>query len=221
MSRELGFSPASVVADVGSGTGILSELFLKNGNQVFGIEPNQKMRIIAEKLLSSYPNFQSIEASAESTGLSSHTVDFITAAQAFHWFEPEKTRQEFRRILKADGWVLLIWNTRKKSTPFLWAYDELVRECSRDQHASRHEDLSDKVLRDFLGENREARFDNSQILDYESLLGRLLSSSYVPLKGSSMHDRMVHKLAGIFARYQVNGVVQLEYDTEVHYSQLP
>ena len=221
MSRELGFSSASVVADVGSGTGILSELFLKNGNQVFGIEPNQEMRMIAERLLSSYPNFRSIDASAESTGLPSRTVDFIMAAQAFHWFDPEKARQEFRRILRNRGWVLLIWNTRKKSTPFLRAYDELVRECSRDQHAVRHEDLSDKALRDFLGEYREARFDNSQILDYKSLLGRLLSSSYAPLKGNPMHERMVNKLAGLFARYQVNGVVQLQYETEVHYSQLP
>ena len=106
------------------------------------------------------------------------------AAQAFHWFDPEKARQEFRRILKNRGWVLLIWNTRRKSTPFLRAYDELVCECSRDQHAVRHEDLSDKALRDFLGEYREVKFDNSQTLDYESLLGRVLSSSYAPLKGN-------------------------------------
>lgn len=220
MSRELGLSPSSVVADVGSGTGIFSELFLKNGNRVFSIEPNQEMRITAEQLLSSYPNFRSIEGYAESTGLPSHTVDFITAAQAFHWFEPEKSRQEFRRVLRADGWVLLVWNTRKTSTPFLCAYDELVRECSRDQHAVRHEDLSGQMLRDFLGENREVRFDNIQILDFQGLLGRLLSSSYSPLKGSPMHDRIVNKLLGIFARYQVNGVVQLEYDTEVYCSQL-
>ncbi len=91
------FSPADQVADVGSGTGILAELFLKNGNRVYGVEPNAEMRSAAEAALAGYANFFSVAGKAEASGLATKSVDLVTAGQAFHWFDAEKARVEFRR----------------------------------------------------------------------------------------------------------------------------
>jgi len=219
LEQELSFSQASVVADVGSGTGILSELLLKNGNRVFGVEPNEDMRRTAEVNLAKYHNFSSISGSAESTTLESGTVDFITAAQSFHWFNAEQTRTEFRRILRDRGWVVLIWNTRKTSSPFLQAYDELVSWVS-DGRRVRHEDVNAQALRSFLGDYRAVKLDNSQESDYEGLVGRLLSASYAPLRGEPLFDEMITKISELFTRHQVGGVVTFEYATEVYAGQL-
>lgn len=219
MEQDLCFSQASVVADVGSGTGILSELLLKNGNRVFGVEPNEDMRRTAEANLAKYENYRSIGGSAESTTLENGSVDFITAAQSFHWFNPEQTRAEFRRILRHDGWVVLIWNTRRTSTPFLQAYDEVVSWISDNQRV-RHEDLSDQALRSFLGDYRAVKLDNSQELDYEGLVGRFLSASYAPLRGEPLFDEMIAKISDVFNRHQVDGVVTFDYVTEVYAGQL-
>jgi len=123
LAKDCGLTDTSVVADIGSGTGILSEVFLKNGNQVFGVEPNLKMREAGERLLGSYPDFSSVHGTAEATALPDSSVGFITAGQAFHWFDRERARKEFARILKPDGWVALIWNERLTDTsPFSRAY---------------------------------------------------------------------------------------------------
>ena len=207
------------MADVGSGTGILCELLLKNGNRVFGVEPNEDMRRTAEANLSKYKNFRSINGSAESTTLEDGSVDFITAAQSFHWFDAEETRAEFRRILRDGGWVVLIWNTRKTSSPFLQAYDDLVSWLSDDRRV-RHEDVSAQALRSFLGDYRAAKLDNSQESDYEGLVGRLLSASYAPLRGEPLFEEMITKVSELFNQHQVDGVVTFEYVTEVYAGQL-
>ena len=126
MRERLSFSQQSVVADIGSGTGILTELLLKNGNTVLAIEPNDDMRETARARLSHYPTFRSVNGSAESTTLERKSVDFVTAAQSFHWFQQAAAKREFRRILRVNGWVVLIWNTRKTSAPFLQGYADLV-----------------------------------------------------------------------------------------------
>ena len=219
LEQNLCFSQASVVADVGSGTGILSKLLLEHGNSVFGVEPNEDMRRTAESNLAKYPNYTSIGGSAESTTLEDGSVDFITAAQSFHWFNPERAKVEFRRVIRREGWVVLIWNTRRTSTPFLQAYDALVSWIPDNQRA-RHEDLGDQALRSFLGDYRAVKLDNSQELDYEGLVGRLLSSSYAPLRGEPLFDEMIAKVSDLFNRYQVDGVVTLDYVTEVYAGQL-
>ena len=90
----IALTPRTVIADVGSGTGISTELFLQNGNTVFAIEPNPEMRAAAERLLGGRPNFHSVRGTAEATTLPDGSVDCVVAAQAFHWFDPEKTRVE-------------------------------------------------------------------------------------------------------------------------------
>ena len=222
MEDELGLSEASIIADVGSGTGILSELFLKHGNPVFGVEPNMEMRNIAEALLSQYPSFKSRDGTAEATTLAAASIDFVTAAQAFHWFDRLKTHAEFLRILKPHGWVLLIWNTRKNSPGFMEAYERLVSEYANRAHSRRtaKDKVGDQALSTFLGEYKVKTFSNNQILDFEGLAGRLLSSSYVPLHGEARYDSMMGGLRKLFDSYQEGGIVGLEYETETYYSQL-
>lgn len=220
LEHELSFSRAAIVADVGSGTGILSEMLLKNGNTVFGIEPNEDMRKTAETNLLMYPNFRSINGSAETTTLANDSVDFITAAQSFHWFDPPRAKTEFRRILRYGGWVVLVWNTRKTSTPFLQAYDQLTKEAAMKKRRVRHEEITGASLSRFLGSYRAVKFPNSQDLDYDGLVGRLLSASYAPLPGEPSHEQTLARLSEIFNRYQVKGVVEFEYETEMYAGQL-
>ena len=132
LQTECGLTPRSAVADIGSGTGKLSELFLRNGNSVYGVEPNPEMRLAGENLLSSYPGFVSVAGSAEATTLPDQSADFITAGQAFHWFDQKLARQGFERILKPDGLVVLVWNERLTDTSFLEAYEMLTQTYATD-----------------------------------------------------------------------------------------
>ncbi len=166
---------SAVIADIGSGTGISSRLFLENGNRVFGIEPNDEMRKAAEAGLANFPNFLSVSGTSDNTGLPVQSVDFIVAAQAFHWFEKTKTRLEFSRILRENGYVVLIWNNRRlKSTEFLRVYETFLIEFGTDYREVRHENISDVILNEFF-KNRfqKAVIPNSQIPDFEGLKGRV------------------------------------------------
>ncbi|MFX0023280.1 MAG: class I SAM-dependent methyltransferase [Candidatus Hermodarchaeota archaeon] len=214
----------SKVADIGSGTGILSELFLKEGNKVYGIEPNSDMRAAAEGILSEYSNFSSIDGSAEKSNLESNTIDVITAGQAFHWFDLEKARIEFSRILKSEGWVVLIWNRRKKRTnEFLKEYEKFLLKYGTDYKAIEKSKLEfDK----FFGRSEsnmnyfKVHYDNFQIFNYEGLEGRLLSTSYIPLDDNPKFNAMLLDLKQLFDKFQKDGLIRFEYDTEIIYGQL-
>jgi SAM-dependent methyltransferase len=221
-AEQCGLTRASVIADVGSGTGILTELLLKNGSPVFGVEPNREMREAAERLLSKHLNFASISGTAESTTLKDQSVDVITAGQAFHWFDREKTRQEFLRILKPGGWVVLIWNDRSTSaTPFLKAYEDLLMAYATDYAAVNHKQIDASVIGPFFGGGfKHAIFPNEQVFDFEGLKGRLLSSSYAPETGHPRHAPMLTALRGVFDEHQKSGRVTFEYDTAVYYGRL-
>ena len=219
---ECGLLPDSVVADVGSGTGILSELFLRHGNTVYGIEPNEEMRAAAERLLKDYKNFQSIDGSAEATTLAADSVDFVTAGQAFHWFDQIKAHQEFARILKPEGWAVLIWNERRlDSTPFLRAYEDLLLEFGTDYNQVRHENVEKDIAGFFAPEECElAAFENLQKFDFEGLRGRLLSSSYIPAPRDRKYQPMLERLRETFLAFQKDDKVIVEYDTKVYYGHL-
>src|SRR4051794_38465761 len=142
LKKSYGLTSLNVVADIGSGTGISTELFLSNGNPVVGVEPNNEMRIAAERLLKAFPNFHSVSGTAEATTLDSSSFDFIVSGQAFHWFNREQARKEFVRILKPEGWVVLIWNDRKTdSTPFLEAYEQLLKTYGTDYEKVNHKQI--------------------------------------------------------------------------------
>ena len=232
---ECQFTSASVVADIGSGTGILTELLLGQGNEVFAVEPNREMREAAERQLDRQAGFHSIDGRAEATTLPAGSIDLITASQAFHWFKPELARQEFRRILKPggaqpdtlkrglqpSGWVALIWNERHGgSDPFLEAYDELLVKHAIGYAGSGHHDVEGIGAFFGLAGFREATFPNWQTLDFEGLKGRLLSSSYAPEPGHPQHLPMLDGLKGIFRQHQAKGRVTFKYDTLVFYGRL-
>ncbi len=218
LQDEAGLTPKSIIADIGSGTGISAEFFLKAGCTVHAVEPNGDMRAAAERLLAHYPSFHSVSASAQATTLPDHSIDLIVAAQAFHWFNTPATRAEFTRILKPGGHISLIWNERKlDSTPFLHAFEQLLLTFGTDYTQIRHENVDAAALSSFFsGPYATHTFPNEQRFDFEGLKGRLLSSSYAPAPGQPRHDEMIAELRCIFDEHQMSGQISFEYDTRVH-----
>jgi SAM-dependent methyltransferase len=223
LKTECGLTRSSVVADVGSGTGLLSRLFLENGNRVFGVEPNEEMRAGGEGLLRDYPRFTSVDGTAEDTTLEADSVDFVTAGQALHWFDLAASRAEFARILRPGGWIMIVWNApRKGATPFLAAYESLLLTHGTDYtRLGRYGDGA-RIVRDFFGSNTfETRtFDNRQTFDLDGFKGRLSSASYVPGPGQPGHDAMMRDAEIIFRAHETDGEVTFEYDTRVYYGRL-
>ncbi len=214
---------AATIADIGSGTGLLSEIFLKDGYRVFGVEPNTDMRLAGQQFLRNYPRFMSVAATAEETTLDRHDIDMITVGQAFHWFNREKTRQEFARILKPDGWVVLVWNIPRRHTPFLAVYEQFWRTYLDPQSHSSGMDTQafDGELRAWYspGIVNIKAFDNSQVVDYEGLKGRVLSSSFAPTPEQPEYTAMLEELETVFQNHQVHGNVAIEYECRMCYGQ--
>jgi len=145
-----GLTDAAIIADIGSGTGVLTEMLLQNGNQVYGVEPNRSMREAGERQLQHHARFHSVNGTAEATTLANASVDFVTAGQAFHWFDRNAAKAEFRRILRHGGWVALIWNERRTdSTAFSRDYDALVHAFATDYEHVNHKQIDDSVMRQF------------------------------------------------------------------------
>jgi SAM-dependent methyltransferase len=218
-----GFSADSVIADVGSGTGISAELFLRNGNVVYGVEPNAEMRHAAEQQLAKYPKFRSVAERAEATMLADGCVDYVVAAQAFHWFDRQATKVEFARILKPAGWLVLMWNSRRlDSTPFARDYESLLQRFGTDYREVNHQNVDATVVREmFDGGRFELRkVYNEQRLDFSGLRGRVLSSSYMPAESDADYQPMIDELTRIFAERAQNGEVRIEYDTELYFGRV-
>jgi len=218
LERECGLTRSSRIADIGSGTGILARLFLDFGCSVFGVEPNAGMRQAAERLLAGEPRFHSVDGRAEAATLPEASVDFVTAGQAFHWFDPAAARAEFRRILQPEGWVVLIWNERLVTPGFLTEYEDLLQRLSTDYGRVDHRQAGDEAIGKFFAHERwrVSSFPNHQDFDWDGLRGRLLSSSYAPLPGSPKYQPMMDELAAIFAAYQQGGQVKVVYETKMY-----
>jgi SAM-dependent methyltransferase len=220
---ECGLTRGSVAADIGSGTGLLSQLFLDNGNVVYGVEPNAEMRAAGEEFLRGYPKFHSLAGSAEETTLPEASVDFVVAGQAFHWFDPAATRTEFVRILKRGGWVAVVWNERRvEASALLRAYEEMLRKYSTDYAHISAKYPEDARMIEFFGRRRlrQREFPNEQIFDFRGFRGRTLSSSYSPPKGDPNHEPMLAELRRIFDAHNQNGRVRIEYTAHLYYGQL-
>ena len=223
LAAKCNLTPEHVVADIGSGTGILTKLLLDNGNPVIGVEPNKEMREAGEEYLAEYARFSSVDGTAEATRLPAKSVDFILVGQAFHWFDQVKTRAEFQRILIEDGWVVLVWNDRRvDSAPFLRDYEALLQEFATDYKDINHKNVQDKtVFTTFFGKPpNEAAFDNTQHFDFEGLIGRLNSASYLPGRHEHRHAALTKRAKEIFDRHQTRGRVAFEYDTRVYYGRM-
>lgn len=219
LEQKISLPSNAILADIGSGTGFLTELLLKHGNTVFAVEPNEEMRSAAEKLLSSYPQFHSVAGSAEATTLPAQALDFIFVAQAFHWFDWPKAQLEFKRILKPQGWVVLIWNDRNPEiSSLMQAYDQLLQRYGTDYQQVQQRYADKSVFDSFFARFEQASFPYHQTFDYEGFQGRLLSSSYAPLEGSA-YEKMLQELRAIFEQFQVHQKVRFDYQTQVYYGQ--
>jgi SAM-dependent methyltransferase len=224
---ECGLRPSHVVADIASGTGVFTRLLLENGNSVFAVEPNTAMREMGIQQLESIGSpgsnrLVSVAGTAEETTLRSASVDFVTAAQAAHWFDLPRARAEFVRILRPGGWCVLIWNERETTTtPFLREYEQLLLTYGTDYKEVRHERTT-AVIHEFFAPalSEERVFSLCQQFDYEGLSGRLLSSSYAPLEGHPSYAPMMQELRRIFRAHARDNTVDFEYKTRVFYGHL-
>jgi ubiquinone/menaquinone biosynthesis C-methylase UbiE len=218
LKKECSLTSASLIADIAFGTGIFTRMLVENGNCVFGVEPNAEMRRAGEQFLVDYSRFTSVAGTAESTTLPDHSMDIVTAAQAAHWFDREKTRREFVRILKSGGWLVLIWNDRRMdSTEFQRQYEQLLRTYGTDYEDVRQRGMT-LALEGFFTQGFQMReFEYRQAFDYAGIEGRLQSSSYIPQKDHPRYDPMMRELRRIFDDHQVDGRVSFDYDTRVYY----
>lgn len=222
LQNTCGLAPHHLIADIASGTGIWTRILLENGNHVFGVEPNAEMRQAGEQQLAGFPKFTSVAGTAESTTLPDNNVDFVTAAQAAHWFHRERAPREFRRILKPGGWLVLLWNERlTTANAFLREYEQLLLTYGTDYEDVRHERTTDAVNEFFdPAPFQERQFPMRQEFDYEGLEGRLLSSSYAPGPAHPNHEPMLRELRRIFDARNSAGRVAFDYKTRVYFGQL-
>lgn len=221
LETEIGLSAEWSIADIGAGTGLSARPFLKLGCEVFGVEPNEEMRAAAEADLAGRA-FHAIAGRAEATTLPGASVDLVFAGQAFHWFDIERTRIEFARILRPPKRVALVWNTRLlDGSPFLRDYEKLLLSFGTDYDGVRHDTRREYLLEGFFTEGfRRRALPNEQLLDRDGLRGRLLSSSYTPGESDPARPAMLTELDTIFGRYERRGRVRLEYETEIYLGQL-
>lgn len=223
LTKEQILNKNSILADVGSGTGFLTKIFLENGNKVYGVEPNQEMREAGESYLQQYDNFQSINGSSEQTTLPDHSIDLILAGQAYHWFNRTETAKEFKRILKdlKKENIILIWNNRTETTDFNKSYEQLIQKYSNKTiHVDQKKDEKIKAGIFFDKKFNKEVFYNEQILSLEELRGRILSSSYMIKKTDKSITIFDKDLEKLFQKYEQNGKVILTYDTELFYGNI-
>ena len=223
LRRECGLKSEHLIADVGSGTGLLSKVFLENGNRVFGVEPNTEMRTAGDEFLAGYRAFSSVNGSSEAATLANGSVDFVIAAQAFHWFEPNATRREFRRILTPGGWVVVLWNDRRiNETAFGRAYEDLLVRYGTDYTKVKDAYPEAHDMQSFFGQGNFQRRElpNFQEFDCDGLAGRVASSSYAPKAGHPNYQPMMTALRGLFDAHQKFGRVRMEYATQIYFGRL-
>jgi ubiquinone/menaquinone biosynthesis C-methylase UbiE len=223
LQHECHLTSESVIADIGSGTGIFTRLLLDRGYAVYAVEPNEAMRHEAEKQLKAYPGFHSVNGIAEGTMLNDKSANLIVCAQAFHWFNNVETKTEFKRILAPYGHVALIWNNRCiDADDFAIAYEILLKQHSGDYERINHQNLTQTDFAGFYhdGKYKLAKFPNFQVFNLEQLAGRAFSSSYVPAPDTEAGHEFSLQLKQIFDQYQTNGTVMFRYDTEVYLGRL-
>ncbi|MBI5412495.1 class I SAM-dependent methyltransferase [Candidatus Peregrinibacteria bacterium] len=222
LKDKIGLKPGWAVADIGAGTGLFSRLLLENGNTVYCVEPNAAMRQEGAAFLKGYPKCAWVDGAAEDTTLPAHSMDVVTCAQAFHWFNPEKTKKEFVRIAKKGAPVVLLWSSRKNDqNDFMREHDALLRKFGKN-YAPIHNAMSDpKIIEAFYSKtSSQAVFGNSQLLTQEAYLGRIFSASYMPGSNTPVYQEIKAAFSSLFRKYNKNGTVTLYYEIKVYYGLL-
>jgi SAM-dependent methyltransferase len=223
MREVMGLSPGAAVADVGSGTGKLTELLLDAGYETFAVEPNAEMRAFAEAAFGGRPGFASVDGTAQATTLPGASVDAVAAGQAFHWFDPRAARDEWERIARPGGWAVLVWNLRReRATPFMAGYDDLIHRFATDMKLARAERADEEAMATlFRGRRPEFRMlGHVHLMDRDTLRGRIVSSSFMPGETEPRHREMLAAVDELFAAHAEGGVVRFEYDTPIYFGRL-
>ena len=222
LQQRCGLNPRAVVADIGSGTGILTRLLLPHAAQVAAVEPNDPMRAAAEAASAGDARFLSVKGTAEATTLGDASIDLVVAGQAFHWFKVARARTEALRITRPGAAGALLWNEHPVSgSPFLAGYERLLRRHASEYDAVVGSRVDEPAMREFLGGAMQcATFPNQQSFDYEGLRGRLMSSSYAPEPGHPEHEPLLAGLAQLFAAHQQGGRILFPYVTLVYFARL-
>jgi ubiquinone/menaquinone biosynthesis C-methylase UbiE len=223
LKHECDLNDDSVIADIAAGTGLLTEKFLEGGFDVVAVEPNEEMRAACETLTKRFPKLGCVSGSAEATGLSPRSFELITVAQAMHWFDLERTRNEFARILKINGWCAVVYNERRMSgDDFHDGYEKLLRDFGIDYAKVQRQHLTSEKIAGFFAASPMKRvvFPNAQLLTLDALEGRIHSSSYMPRPEHPRYAAMCAAIAELFESHQQDGYVRLEYDCTVSYGQL-
>jgi len=222
LSATCGLAPAQIVADIGAGTGQLSELLLEHGNRVVAVEPNAEMRQMALQHLGSYATFAAVDGTAEATTLADHSVDLIVVGNAFHWFDHVEARRAFARILTPDGWVVLLWNLeRTTGSPFGQAFEQFW-QTHIDPAARFTKRVRPGYLDQFFGAGalNEHRLGNEQVCVLEALKGLTATFRKARRPDDAGYAAMLADLEALFDQHQTNGTVTLAYDTASVYGQL-
>ena len=207
----------SIIAEAGSGTGIFTELIIDKCKHIYAIEPNDEMRSIADLKLKNKKNYSSVDAVAENTTLKTSSIDFIIAAQSFHWFDIEVTMNEFKRILKENGKLILIWNRRIDDKLFMRQYEEIIKKYSRDYNKVNHRLISDEIIEGLFKSNyKKKSFANYQEFDLQGLVGRMSSSSYSLKKEDDGYDVLIEELKELFIKHEKDGKIRFDYNTEIY-----
>jgi SAM-dependent methyltransferase len=224
LSQALGLQPGATVIDVGCGTGLSCEPFLRAGFTVVGVEPNAAMRVHALEQLGGHSGLRIVDGRAEATGLDTACADLLVAAQAFHWFDVPAARAEALRILRTPARAALIWNDRRaEGSPFAIGYEDLLRRHSSEYLELRHRHARGDRIDEFFGAGRwrTITVTHSDELDYARLADRLNSASYVPGATDPRHAPMMADLQQLFTQTARHGVVTMEFETRVLYGEIP
>ncbi|MBN2532836.1 MAG: class I SAM-dependent methyltransferase [Spirochaetales bacterium] len=215
-------SSSSIVADIGSGTGKLSGLFLHNGNNVYCVEPNDEMRNVAEECFSMNPNFISINGCAEKTDLPGKSIDFIVIGQAFHWFHKHETKKELLRIIRENGVIALIWNKRDNKNRFMNEYNDIIKKnCPEYKKIGYNLNNKKEIMNFFKPDKVHFHvFKNMQVLKIDELTGRARSSSYFPGEDSKYYKTAINELEKLFHRYENNKRIEFLYNSFMYVSRI-
>ncbi|PLT30644.1 class I SAM-dependent methyltransferase [Peribacillus deserti] len=214
--KELGIGKDSLIADIGAGTGLLTNLLCELDGRVLAVEPNLEMLNECRQYCGSKSNIEFIQASAERTGLKEQSVDIITIAQAFHWFDKSLSKVEFRRILKEDGWVIILWNDMQTDSEFAKEYVQMLYKYKVKSTAGISNFDPDTEKYNFFGQDFvKIHYDNFQGVKEEALIGNASSLSYTPSKVDRNYEDFVQEIRNLFMKYQEDGKVTFHYKTEV------
>jgi ubiquinone/menaquinone biosynthesis C-methylase UbiE len=208
--------PQLVAADVGAGTGISSRLLAEREVRVLAIEPNAEMRQAAKP----HQLVDLRDVTAEATGLPDASVDLVTCFQSFHWFQPQPTLQEFHRILKPSGRLAVVWNERDRHDEFTATYTRLIQIASNYHPAEQRRVAVEPLLTSPLFPHVQQHiFAYRQNVDLAGLIGRAMSTSYIPRAGAA-HQQLVSDLQQLYeSNCDRDGLVSLVYSTSVFLAQ--